>query len=135
MLTIGLVITAVPDYLAMSSKAGNTASVSPTIRNNLNHPSPKNRTKNPGLPEEMPMLPTSGTHYRHSDSDTDLTPDYRSAGREFSGLKASENDIESADNYVNVPSTMINMNKAYSNKDAVSNPGYVAFGKINETRT
>ncbi|XP_037051566.1 vascular endothelial growth factor receptor 1 isoform X6 [Bradysia coprophila] len=127
-------LDAVPDYLAMSPKTGNAAPISPTIRNNLNHPSPKNRTKKPGLPEEMPMLPTASTH-RHSDSDTDLTPDYRSAGREFSDLAPSVNDAKSTDNYVNVPSTIINMNSAYNNKDAVSNPGYVTFGKVNETRT
>lgn len=112
-----------------------TTPVSPTIRNNLNHSSPKNRnTKKPGLPEEMPMLPTTGIH-RHSDSETEPSPDFRSAGKEFSSLKTTGNDAKGSDNYVNVPSTIINMNNAYNNKDAVSNPGYVQFGKVNETRT
>lgn len=114
-----------------------TTPVSPTIRNNLNHSSPKNRnTKKPGLPEEMPMLPTSNTH-RHSDSETEPSPDFRSIGKEFTSLKPTTtvNDAKGSDNYVNVPSTIINMNNAFNNKDAVSNPGYVQFGKINETRT
>lgn len=142
-------ISAVPDYLAMNPKTGSaifstrdsgdqfqiTTPVSPTIRNNLNHPSPKIRTKRPGLPEEMPMLPTSGSH-RHSDSETEIpSPDFKSAGREFAGLKTSAKDANGSDNYVNVPSTIINMNNAFNNKDAVSNPGYVTFGKVNETRT
>lgn len=119
----------------MSPNSGNAAHTSPTIRNNLNHPSPKNRAKRPGLPEEMPMLPTSGTH-RHSDSDTDLSPDYRAGGKDFSDLKSTRNDAKNtSDNYVNVPSTIINMNNAYNSKDAVSNPGYVTIGNINETRT
>lgn len=150
LLTIVLIniIAAVPDYLEMNTKSGSAAystresadqfqkptPVSPTIRNNLNHPSPKNRSKKPGLPEEMPMLPTSGTH-RHSDSDTEHSPDFRSAGKEFAGLKATGNGAKGSDNYVNVPSTIINMNNSYSNQDAVSNPSYVTFGKINETRT
>lgn len=141
-------ITAVPDYLAMNPKTGSavfstrdsgdkfqiTTPISPTIRNNLNNPSPKNRAKKPALPEEMPMLPTSGTN-RHSDSETEPSPGFRSVGKEFPGLRTSENDAKGSDSYVNVPSTIINMNNAYNNKDAVSNPGYVTFGKINETRT
>lgn len=111
-----------------------TTPISPTIRNNLNHPSPKNRTKKPGLPEEMPMLPTSGPH-RHSDSETELSPDFKSVSKEFTDLKSPEKDAKGSANYVNVPSTIINMNNTYNNKDAVSNPGYVTFGKINETRT
>lgn len=107
-----------------------TVPVSPTIKNNLNHTSPKNRSKNPGLPEEMPMLPTSETHRHSADSDTETSPDFKSTTKEFTDLKAIGNDAKGAKNYVNVPSTIINMNK-----DAVSNPGYVTFGKVNETRT
>lgn len=132
----------------MSPRSGNTAftardsndqfqvttPISPTIKNNLNHPSPKNRTKKPGLPEEMPMLPTSGPH-RNSDSETEPSPDFKSVNKEFTGLKSSAKDGKASDNYVNVPSTIINMNNSYNNKDAVSNPSYVTFGKINETRT
>lgn len=141
-------ITAVPDYLAMSPKTGSAVfsprdssnqfqaatPISPTIRNNLNHPSPKNRTKKPGLPEEMPMLPTSGLN-RHSDSETEPSPDFKSVGKQFTDLKPSGKDAKGSDNYVNVPSTIINMNNTYNNKDAVSNPSYVTFGKINETKT
>ncbi len=82
----------------------------------------------------MPMLSTSGTN-RHSDSETEPSPDFRSAGKEFAGLKTSGSDAKGTNNYVNVPSTIINMNNAYNDKDAVSNPGYVTFGKVNETRT
>jgi len=83
----------------------------------------------------MPMLPTSGP-YRHSDSETELSPDFKSVNKEFTDLKSSGKDAKGSDvNYVNVPSTVINMNNSFNNKDAVSNPGYVTFGKINETRT
>ncbi|KAJ6633342.1 Platelet-derived growth factor receptor alpha, partial [Pseudolycoriella hygida] len=138
---------AVPDYLQVDSKSGSATyntrdsgdkfetktPVSPTIRNNLNHASPKSRSSKKPIPEEMPMLPASGTH-RHSDSDVE-SPDFKTAGKDFSGVSGSKNDAKGPDNYVNMPSTVINMKDVYNNKDAVSNPGYVTFGKINETRT
>ncbi|XP_059619407.1 vascular endothelial growth factor receptor 1 isoform X2 [Phlebotomus argentipes] len=109
-------------YLQMSPKSGSvafsarpsTSKHSPTLANNLNTSSPstqKNRKK-PGLPEEIPMLLKS-TSAVSSDSEPELSP-----------KPAPRTSIDTKDNYVNVPSTVINMHSAFP-RDAFSNPTYV----------
>lgn len=109
---------------------------SPTTTNNLNasDQSIKFRSKMTDIPEEIPMLKRSNQSFHNSDSDTEVhvpdvtvhkTPE-QSATRNNMNLLSTNGD-----NYVNVPSTIININK----KDAVSNPGYVVVSNIDETTT
>lgn len=115
-----------------------------SIANNLDtsHTSPSKLAHNKILPEEMPMLTSGTSGGANSDSDTEPTPSLSKFGataspaKSYSGLNY-RNVVNSAkDNYVNVPSTIINMeNSRFNTKDAVSNPGYVMVGKVNETRT
>lgn len=103
---------------------------SPTTTNNLNasEPSTKYRNKITNIPEEIPMLKRSNQSI-HSDSDTEVnTSDVVITHPDNSSKNNVSVFSTNGDNYVNVPSTIINMNK----KDAVSNPGYVV---VNETRT
>lgn len=95
----------------------------------------------PGIPEEIPMLKRSDQSI-NTDSETEAnSPNAKSVSatnlnsvRYNNDLKNKNTNVLQAenDNYVNVPSTIINMN---ATKDAVSNPGYVVVGNINETRT
>lgn len=111
---------------------------SPTIVNNLNlnagDNSLKLRNKMSNIPEEIPMLNRSSPNQSiNSDSDIELN-DHSDV------LKSNTDSVTNAshqntsvlntiaDNYVNVPSTIMK-------KDAVSNPGYVVVSNVNETRT
>lgn len=112
-----------------------TATNSPTTVNNLNasQSSPKLRNKISNIPEEIPMLNRSNQSF-HSDSDSDHNTidaiDSKSVEVTNTPRKDANVLNTMADNYVNVPSTIV-ANK----KDAVSNPGYVTVSNINETRT
>lgn len=150
----------VPDYLTMSPSKTNSlqnndishfqfpSANSPTTANNLNaNPLSKIRAKNPVIPEEIPMLKRS-----NQSISTDSETEHNSLDVTDSGNKYVGNNVErpqpqaqprdtkkninvlnaSADNYVNVPSTIINIDKP---KDAVSNPSYIMVGNINETKT
>lgn len=110
---------------------------SPTTANNLNASSAASKLRNkiPDIPEEIPMLKRSNQSI-HSDSDTELhSPGAVATHSTPNGTrKKSTNNVlnTAADNYVNVPSTIINMN---NRKDAVSNPGYVVVSNVHETKT
>lgn len=109
---------------------------SPTIVNNLNATidnSLKLRNKMSNIPEEIPMLNrTSPNQSIHSDSDIELN-DHSDVPKNNSSVTNTTHKNSNilntiADNYVNVPSTIMK-------KDAVSNPGYVVVSNVNETRT
>lgn len=106
---------------------------SPTIVNNLNasQSSPKLRNKISNIPEEIPMLKRSNQSF-HSDSDSELnTSDVITSTADTNSPRKNTNVLNTmADNYVNVPSTLVT-----NKKDAVSNPGYITVSNINETRT
>lgn len=142
-----------PDYLCMSPLSGNvlfsprttkdqenfnfTDPQSPTIKNNLDS-SPQQKIRKKPIPEEIPMLKKSNNYNFNSDSESELSPDPVGSNR-FSDLNKT-NDAASApqyknirpDNYVNVPSTIINMNNLKPSKDAFSNPSYVTMGGSKE---
>lgn len=115
----------------------------PSITNNLNqtHTSPMKMSpsKRAGLPEEMPMLNSGNA--TAGDSDTESPPHAAAPPKptpRASPVKYSDLNYRNAlakDNYVNVPSTIINMDQRQANNDAVSNPGCVVLGGTNETRT
>lgn len=144
-----------PDYQIMSPPNTNSphsndvshfqfpSKNSPTTANNLNSsPSSKLRVKNPVIPEEIPMLKQS-----NQSINTDSETEHHSLDIHDGPNKYAPNNVTkpqplerksvnvlnaSADNYVNVPSTIINIDKP---KDAVSNPSYIMVGNINETKT
>lgn len=141
-----------PDYLCMSPLSGNvlfsprttkdqdnfnfTAPQSPTIKNNLDS-SPQQKLRKKPIPEEIPMLKKANNYSFNSDSESELSPD-PVGGKKFSDLNKT-NDAASQqyknirpDNYVNVPSTIINMNNLKPSKDAFSNPSYVSMGGSKE---
>lgn len=143
----------IPDYLTMSPTVNSPLGGdggdnthfqfpslnSPTTVNNLNaSPTIKLRTKNPDIPEEIPMLKRSNQSIS-TDSETEFNSKNAQNPSNRNDLRTQPKDMKkninvlntAADNYVNVPSTIINMNS----KDAVSNPGYVVVNHINETRT
>lgn len=108
------------------------AAPSISIHPNVNEQS-RLRGKPSTIPEEIPMLKRSNQSI-HSDSDTDLnTSDVKvHTTPDISTSRKNQNTLNtSGENYVNVPSTIINMNK----NDSVSNPGYIVVSNINETRT
>lgn len=136
-----------PNYLTMSPTINSPMPVdvhdthfqfpglnSPTTANNLNASSAASKLRNkiPDIPEEIPMLKRSNQSI-HSDSETELnSPDTVKMHSTPNGTRKNANMLSTAaDNYVNVPSTIINVNK----KDAVSNPGYVVVSNVHETRT
>lgn len=106
---------------------------SPTLSDNLT-PSGSRRNRKPGLPEEIPMLKRSNQSIS-TDSETEISPDAQTSQRQFGDIRPQPRDLKKMENYVNVPSTIINMNSDFNTKDAVSNPGYVIVGNVNETRT
>ena len=134
-----------PSYVSMSPTMGGPqlppeeqfsfpALNSPTTANNLNTPpTAKPRIKKPEIPEEIPMLKRSGES-ANSDSDPEISPDAQSGGRNFTEMKPSPRRVNNENDYVNVPSTIINMNNSY-NKDTVTNPSYVSVKNVNETKT
>lgn len=117
----------------------------PSIANNLDFtlmsPSKMSPSKRAALPEEIPMLNSGNANA--GDSDTEGPPSAAAPPKptpRTSPAKYSDINyriaLESAkDNYVNVPSTIINMDQRQINNDAVSNPAYVVMGGTNETRT
>lgn len=147
------------DYLTMSTSDTNgqrnndtshfqfSSLNSPTTANNLNaSPSSKIRVKNAVIPEEIPMLKRSNQSI-HTDSETELnsldvtdSANKYVVGNSVAKPQPTQRDTKqnvnvlnaSTDNYVNVPSTIINIDKP---KDAVSNPSYIMVGNINETKT
>lgn len=106
---------------------------SPTTVNNLNaiENSLKLRNKISNIPEEIPMLKRSNQSF-NSDSDSELnTSDILKSDTVTNSPRKNPNVLNTmADNYVNVPSTIIT-----PKKDAVSNPGYVTVSNVHETRT
>jgi len=108
------------------------APTSPTIANNLNK-SPIQKSKNkPIIPEEVPMLQQQSTNSDINVDTSNITDDNK--------FKKQINLIKN-DNYVNVPSTLSNINEKLDNKnsnlsnvksntkDAFSNPSYIALEK------
>lgn len=136
-----------PNYLAMASPSDINSPMpdgsdthdshfpftsinSPTIANNLNasDSSPKLRTKITNIPEEIPMLKRSNQSIQSdSDSELNVSDEFKSDSLAQKNANMLNTTI---DNYVNVPSAKIN-----TNKDAVSNPGYIVVSNVNETRT
>lgn len=131
-----------PNYLKMSpkrSEGGQSPDFqfpsldSPPLAGSLNvTPNSKSRVRKPGIPEEIPMLKRSNQSIS-TDSETEITPDAQSSARQFENVRPQprEREFKKAEDYVNVPSTIINMNP----NDVVNNPGYVMVGNVNETRT
>lgn len=126
-----------PNYLPMSPTNGVDTHDSHFRFPTLNSPMTSHI---PGIPEEIPMLKRSDLSI-NTDSETEAnSPDAKSSAPNLNSVRYNNelknkntNVLQAAnDNYVNVPSTIINMNAP---KDAVSNPGYVIVGNINETRT
>lgn len=132
------------DYLSMSPKSGtvrynsnlaNTSDYvrpdSPTIAKNLDS-SPKNKakyaSKNPELPEEIPMLRRNNGALADSDEEMQNPNGYTemsfSNGRSKEVVQDPEykNVFEASENYVNVP----NPGKA------IANPSYITFNNVNE---
>lgn len=117
--------------------------ITPTIANNLNQtltsPPKTSPSKRAALPEEIPMLNSGNA--TAGDSDTESPPAAAAPPKptpRASPVKYSDLNYRNAlakDNYVNVPSTIINMDQRQGNNDAVSNPAYVVLGGTNETRT
>lgn len=89
----------------------------------------------------MPMLNSGNA--TAGDSDTESPPSAaappkptpRASPVKYSDLNYRNALANAKDNYVNLPSTIINMDQRPANNDAVSNPGYVVLGGTNETRT
>lgn len=112
---------------------------SPTIAKNLdNSPNQKHRSRKSGLPEETPMLYRNNSpNSFNSDSDSDInSPNsnskddvkFTALNPEYSKNKNNSNLRNTADNYVNVPSTMNNL----KNNDAFANPSYITLNTVNE---
>ncbi|CAD7078796.1 unnamed protein product [Hermetia illucens] len=137
------------DYVQMNPKSGNAifsprpqddyvrpehfvfpTPISPTISNNLDSPSSKNRRKGV-IPEEVPMLNRSAG----SDSEAELSPDViPSPSKQFSSLnKVPDSSLGKVgnDNYINAKNSDINRIRT---KDAFSNPEYLMLDNVNEKR-
>lgn len=141
----------IPDYLMMSPT--NSQNINsplsdreepaghfqfPTLDSASNSsPSSRNRLRKPGVPEEIPMLKRSNQSISTTDSESDVSPVAPTSQRPFGdvGVKPMPRDLKKTENYVNVPSTIINVNNQYDDKNAVSNPGYVMVGNVNESKT
>ncbi|XP_055921707.1 vascular endothelial growth factor receptor 1-like isoform X2 [Eupeodes corollae] len=155
------------DYLQMSTKTGSaifsprpnddyvkadnftfSEQHSPTISNNLDSPVTKNRKKVGVPPEEIPMLQKSSnginqTSGSQSDSETEQSPDAKSAGKTFAQItrrpiEKETSLIDTTDgNYVNVKAAT-DLSKKFMNsngtKDAFSNPSYLMLKSVNEGR-
>lgn len=77
--------------------------------------------KSAALPEEIPMLSATGKYFADTDIET--------------GVSASQRNAKARNNYMNMPFTTGTNSSTFNGNDAVSNPGYVAVSKINETMT
>lgn len=143
-----------PTTSAPAAPASPARSVTSSTNKQSNSATP---LKKRNLPEEVPMLQNVANDRGAASSgseEEDVSRNRKWAERQFSdfkdfkpepaarttvGSKILSGAARTTDHYVNVPSsTVININNkspSYKLKDAVSNPSYVAFGKVNETRT
>lgn len=130
-------------FRPVNEQAGYPATTPAPSNMNLTHTSPSKTSpsKREALPEEIPMLNRGDA--TAGDSDTESPPSAaappkptpRVSPAKYSDLNYRKALASAKDNYVNVPSTIINMDQRQANNDAVSNPGYVVLGGTNETRT
>lgn len=134
-----------PDYLKMSP-SHNPNINSPLSDDQSGHfqfpvlssttnesPNSRNRLRQP---EEIPMLKRSNQSISATDSESDSsTPDTATLPARPIGVRPMPRDLKKTENYVNVPSAIGSGSKQYSDKNAVSNPGYVVVINNNETRT
>lgn len=133
-----------PDYMTMSPTINSPFNGIDTHDSHFRFPSlnsPMTTIPIPDIPEKIPMLNRSDQSL-NTDSETDAhSPDAKISSTNNLNSVRFNNDsrnknanilLAANDNYVNVPSPIINLNVT---KDAVSNPGYVVVGNINETRT
>lgn len=93
------------------------------------------KSKSNQIPEEVPMLKM--THQQHTNSDSEgetATGSNWKSGKQADKPQPSQRKSLKlqTETYVNVPSSI---NSQYKTKDAVSNPGYLAFSKVSETST
>lgn len=137
----------VPNYLLMTPKTGSvifSPRPEPTIpkfifpsandSSSLEPVDLKSRANQ--IPEEVPMLKM--THQQHTNSDSEgesaAGSNWKSGDKSAKPQPTQRKSLKlQTETYVNVPSPI--MNSPYKTKDAVSNPGYLAFSKVRETST